>query len=80
METPPLLEITEKIEYSTPRRSAILALKKYAGDKLSNNKIFRQIGVSKHTGYRIMKAEPMCNKEALSWHGWPRILSAEHLK
>jgi len=39
MDSPPPIEQPEEIEYSTTQRRAILARKKYAGDKLSNNEI-----------------------------------------
>lgn len=80
MDTPPPTGNLKRTEYSTPQRKAVLALKKYAGDKLSNNEIFRRVGVSRSTGYRIMKGGPRRNKEALSRRGRPKKISAEHLK
>jgi hypothetical protein len=66
-------------EYLTPQKSAIKALKKYAGDKLSNNEIFRCVGVPRRLGYQILKGEARRNPEQLKKRGRPKKLSEEAL-
>jgi transposase len=76
----PTTEQSIRHEHKTPTNASVQALKKYAGDKLSNNDIFRRTGVAPRTGRRWLADQTNPRRSGKERPGRNRKISDENIQ